>query len=288
MRSFSWGIVAAVALAACGDDGGSASGEETGTGAASSSSSGEPGSTSGAGETTGGGGGSSGSSSGVGVDSSSGGPTEVTVSGEIQDFFAGAPIPDAEISLLSDPSIATVSDADGLWELVGVPATGLDRILIDPTTEYWGALVPLETMGEDQDDVDLSQVSLQVVDLQESALQNQEPTVVVDETKAAFLVVLRQPTAVGPTGMPVTVQLDPPPPANTYYAPISATEPILNLNEINWPVYPVMVFFNLDPAPEGTYTLTATHPERECTFPDASPPTFERHINLVYVDCLPP
>ena len=82
--------------------------------------------------------------------------------------------------------------------------------------------------------------------------------------------------------------LDPPPPDNTYYAPISATEPVLNLNEINWTVYPVMVFFNLAPSPEGTYTLSATHPDRECTFPDPSPPTFERHINLVYVDCLVP
>ena len=287
MRSFSWGIFAALALAGCGDDGGGGGGEDGSTGAASSSSGGPAGSSTGAGETTGGGG-TGDSSTGGAADSSSGGPTEVTVSGQIQDFFAGGPIADAQISLLSDPSIATVGDAEGFWELVGVPADGLDRILIDPTDEYWGALVPLETMGEDLDDVDLSQVSIQVVDIQESALQNQEPTVIVDETKAAFLVVLRQPTAVGPTGMPVTVDLDPPPPLNTYYAPISATEPVLNLNEINWPVYPVMVFFNLEPAPEGTYTLSATHPERECTFPDASPPTFERHINLVYVDCLPP
>ena len=287
MRSFSWGIFAALALAGCGDDGGGGGGEDGSTGAASSSSGGPAGSSTGAGETTGGGG-TGDSSTGGAADSSSGGPTEVTVSGQIQDFFAGGPIADAQISLLSDPSIATVGDAEGFWELVGVPADGLDRILIDPTDEYWGALVPLETMGEDLDDVDLSQVSIQVVDIQESALQNQEPTVIVDETKAAFLVVLRQPTAVGPTGMPVTVDLDPPPPLNTYYAPISATEPVLNLNEINWPVYPVMVFFNLAPAPEGKYTLSATHPERECTFPDASPPTFERHINLVYVDCLPP
>jgi hypothetical protein len=210
------------------------------------------------------------------------------VSGEIRDFFVNMPIADAQISLLSDPGVSTVSDADGLWALEGLTPNGFERVLIDGNETYWGAIVPLELGPMDQDDVDLSQVSIEVVDIQETALQAQEKTVVVDETKSAFLVVLRQPTAVGPTGAPVTVELDPPPEPNTYYAPISATEPILNLNEINWQVYPVMVFFNLEPGPEGVYTLSATHPERECTFPDASPPTLERHINLVYVDCLPP
>jgi hypothetical protein len=46
--------------------------------------------------------------------------------------------------------------------------------------------------------------------------------------------------------------------------------------------------FNLPPAPEGTYTISVTHPERECTVEDPEPPTFERSINLVYVDCPAP
>jgi hypothetical protein len=229
------------------------------------------------------------SSSGAADESSSGGlPSEVMMSGEIQDFFVGMPIAGAEISLQSDPSVATVSDVDGLWALAGLTPNVQDRLLIAGTDTYWGALIPLEVGAMDDDNVDLSQVSIEVVDLQEMALQNQEPTVIVDETKSAFLVVLRQNTAVGAGNGPVTVQLDPPPLPNTYYAPISATEPVLNLNEISWQVYPVMVFFNLEPGPEGVYTLSATHPDRECTFPDPSPPTLQRHINLVYVDCLPP
>ena len=104
----------------------------------------------------------------------------------------------------------------------------------------------------------------------------------VEDDTAVFLVALNQNLATG-----ATVTLDPPPPLNTYYAPNADGQPILNVNEITWSVYPVAVFFNVPPGPEGTYEITVTHPERECTPDDSQPPTFGRHINLIRVDCPP-
>lgn len=210
-------------------------------------------------------------------------PTEVNLGGTIEDFFAMGPIADAEISVLDLPGFDTVSDDQGLWALQGVPVDTFDRFLVAGTDTYWGAVVPFQTGFEDVDDLELSQVSLEVIDIQIGVLQAQDPAVMVDEGAAVFLVALLQNTATG-----AVVEVDPPPPADTFYAPDSSGSPILGSNEIQWGFYPVAVFFNLPPGPEGTYEITVTHPERECTVEDPQPPTFERHINLIRVDCPAP
>lgn len=276
------GLLALVALAlACGDDDGTAS-EGTGTG----SSSGATGSSSGGttmvaeGTTAG----SQGESSGEGSSSSTGAPvTEVSVGGTIEDFFVMMPIADAQISVLGQPGFETTSDAKGLWTIPGLAVSTFDRFVVAETKTYWGAVVPFQTEELDIDDLELSQVSLDVIDIQITALQEQDPTVMVEDGTAVFLVALIQNTA---TGAVVTV--DPPPPANTFYAPNAAGQPVLGVNEIGWSIYPVAVFFNLPPGPEGTYEISVTHPERECTVEDPQPPTFARHINLIRVDCPPP
>lgn len=210
-------------------------------------------------------------------------PTEVAVSGTIQDFFAMGPIPGAEITVHGLPELFTTSDAQGNWQFDAIPVETFDRFVIAETETYWGAVVPFQTELEDLEEVELSQVSLDVIDLQISALQMQEPTVMVQDDTAVFLVALNQNTATG-----AIVDIDPPPAPNTYYAPDASGQPILNTNEIQWTIYPVAVFFNLPPGPEGDYEITVTHPERDCTVIDPRPPTFGRHINLVRVDCLPP
>lgn len=210
-------------------------------------------------------------------------PTEVIVGGTIQDYFGMAPIADAQISVLGQPGFETVSDAKGLWELTGLPVQTFDRFVVADSKNFWGAVVPFETTLEDVDDFELSQVSLAAIDIQIGALQAQDPTVVVEEGTAVFLVALIQNLATG-----AVVEVDPPPPPNTYYAPDASGSPILNQNEIQWGLFPVAVFFNLEPGPEGTYEITVTHPERECTVEDPQPPTFPRHINLIRVDCPPP
>jgi hypothetical protein len=222
-----------------------------------------------------------GSSSGGGT--TMGLPTEVRMGGTIEDFFLMGPIPNAQISLLGVPSVQTVSDNTGAWELLAVPADTFDRFLIADSESYWGGVLPFQTQFEDIEDFELTQVSLQVIDIQIEALQMQDPTVLVEDDTAVLLVALLQNTATG-----AVVELDPPPAANTFYAPNADGQPILGVNEIQWSIYPVAVFFNLAPGPEGTYEINVTHPERECTVDDPQPPTFGRFVNLIRVDCPPP
>jgi hypothetical protein len=273
------GLLACVLAVGCGDDGTASGG--TGTG----STTGEAGSSTGdttmvAEDTTAG---SQGASSSEGSSSTGEPVTEVAVGGTIEDFFVMMPIADAQISVLGQPGFETTSDAEGLWNIPGLAPNTFDRFVVADSETYWGAVVPFQTAALDIDDFELSQVSLDVIDIQINALQQQDPTVMVEDGTSVFLVALVQNTA---TGAVVTV--DPMPPANTFYAPNSNGQPVLGVNEIQWSIYPVAVFFNLPPGPEGTYEITVTHPERECTVQDPQPPTFGRHINLIRVDCPPP
>lgn len=273
-----WALVGLLA-AACGDDSGvsaDSGATTTTTGDASTS-----GTTMMADASTAG---DQGNSSGAAESTSTGEPvTEVRIGGTIEDFFAMVPISNAEISVLGLPGFDTVSDANGVWEVPGLPIDTFDRFMVADNDFYWGAVVPFQTAQLDLEEFELSQVSLDVIDLQITALQTQDPTVMVEDGTAVFLVALEQNTA---TGAVVTV--DPMPDPTTFYAPNAAGQPILGSNEIQWSIYPVAVFFNLPPGPEGTYEISVTHPDRKCTVDDSQPPTFARHINLIRVDCPPP
>jgi hypothetical protein len=273
---------AALGMGCPGDDG--VAGEGTGTGSSTGEATSTGATTMVAEESTAGSGGESSGTPGSSSSSSTGEPvTEVHVSGTIEDFFAMLPIVDAQISVLGQPGFDTVSDARGVWEIPGLAVNTFDRFVVAESENYWGAVVPFETQEQDLEEVELSQVSLDVIDIQIMALQEQDPTVMVEDGTSVFLVALIQNTA---TGAVVTV--DPMPPATEYYAPDPSGQPILGVNEIQWSIYPVAVFYNLEPGPEGTYEITVTHPERECTVEDPQPPTFARHINLIRVDCPPP
>lgn len=216
--------------------------------------------------------------------SSTGLPTEVTLRGNIQDYFPPAqPIPDAAISVLGQPGLMTVSDENGDFEMMSLATGTFDRFVVADSDQFWGAVVPFTTEYEDIDEFELSQVSLQVIDIQIGVLQEQDPTVMVEPDTAVLLVAIEQNTATG-----AVVELDPPPDDTTFYAPDANGQPILGANVAQWSAYPVVVFFNLPPGPEGEYEITVTHPERECTPDDAEPPTFGRHVNLIRVDCPPP
>lgn len=270
-----------LATLGCGDDDGVA-GDGTGTGSSTGMSSSTGGTTVVAEESTAGSQGES--SGGSSSDSTTGEPvTEVSIGGTIEDFFVMMPITDAQISVLGQPGFETTSNAMGEWTIPGLAPNTFDRFVVAESETYWGAVVPFETQELDVDDFELSQVSLDVIDIQIMALQQQDPTVMVEDGTSVFLVALIQNTA---TGAVVTV--DPMPPATNYYAPDSSGQPILGVNEIQWSIYPVAVFYNLEPGPEGTYQISVTHPERECTVEDPEPPTFARHINLIRVDCPPP
>ena len=274
-------LVAGLLVVGCADDSAPAgSGDEsTGTAAATDTGAGTTEmADSGSGVADGGGSSSEGGESSTGEP-----PTEVRFGGTIQDFFAMGPIVDAQISVEGMPELTTTSDADGIWEFEALPVNTTDRFIVADTKNYWGGVLQFETGLEGIDDFELSQVSLDVIDLQVNALQAQDKTVMLDEERAVLLVAIQQNTATG-----ATVTLDPPPEPNTYYAPNADGQPILNTSDIEWSLYPVAVFFNVEPGPEGTYEITVDHPERECTVLDSQPPTFARHVNLLFVDCPPP
>lgn len=209
------------------------------------------------------------------------GPSTLTVSGEVTDFFMMGPIGFAQISVLDDPAFDTVSNPDGTYAIEGLMPNSLPRIRLEGNTTYWGAIVPVALEDESIDDYDLSQVSTAVIDLQAMALQQQNPDVMVNEDSSVLLISINQNTATG-----ATVLLDPPPAPDTYYAPDANGVPILNQNLIEWGLFPVAIFFNLEPGEAGTYAIEVTHPDRECTVQDPEPPTIARHVNVVYVDCL--
>ena len=275
------GLLALALTLGCGDDDGTAGdGSATGTSTGPGTSTGAT--TMVADESTAGSQGDT--SSGSSSDSTTGEPvTEVSFGGTIEDYFAMMPIADAQISVLGQPGFETTSNAMGEWTIPGLAPNTFDRFVIAETKTHWGAVVPFQAEELDVDDFELSQVSLEVIDIQIMALQQDDPTVMVEPGTSVFLVALIQNTA---TGAVVTV--DPMPPSTNYYAPDASGSPVLGLNEIQWSIYPVAVFYNLQPGPEGTYEITVTHPERECTVLDPQPPTFPQHINLIRVDCPPP
>lgn len=228
--------------------------------------------------------GASSESTDTGASSSSGEPPMgVTVEGEVTDVFLQSFIPGAQLSLYDDPTVTTTADASGLFSLDGVPAGALARLVVDPTSDYWGTVYPTDIgPGPVRIGIEVPQISTEVVDIQLSALAPQMPAP-LDPTQALVLVRLIQNTATG-----ATIDMDPPPAPGTYYAPDINGQPVLDQNLIEWPLYPVMVFFNVAPSNPGDLMITATHPERECTLLDPEFPTLGEHMTLVEVDCPPP
>lgn len=212
---------------------------------------------------------------------STGGPTTLSVSGEVKDFFEMGPIGYAQMSLLDEPDTATVANPDGTYIIEDLQPGSFHRIRLDKNADYWGAIVPVALENESIEEFDLSQVSEEVIALQAEALVQQDPTVTVDPESAVLLIAINQNTATG-----ATVTLDPPPPENTYYAPDANGVPVLNSNIIDWGLFPVAIFFNVVPGDAGAYTVTVTHPDRECVVQDPMPPTEAHFVNLIYVDCL--
>jgi hypothetical protein len=266
----------------CGDDGdpgggGSDTGSDTGTTAT-------PMTTTGADSSTGVG--SASGESGESSSSSGGPPVEVTVEGNVLDFVLMGPIADAEISIYDDPTLTATADDQGFFSIGTFPANSGALFVLAPTDQYWGAVIPID-IGMDplQEDTELTQISTSIVDMQIEGLMGQMPAM-PDLTQAIIIVRLLQNTAVmeGDT----IIEMDPPPPDGTYYAPDANGAPILNQNAIQWPVIPVVVYFNVPDTEPGNIQFTATHPTRDCTvlYPDL--PTIGEHMTLVDVECLPP
>lgn len=261
--------VAASGPAGCKNDEGSDGGDSGSSGAQGSSGAGP--SSSSADES---------SSEGGGQDTSTGESLAV-ISGVVQDLLDG-PIPDAMISLLDMAGFETTSDAEGNYALAPLPAATEITVVIEPTAEYLGSVIPLTVPDADLDTQPLAQISLATVQSQIDGLASQMPQP-ADLGQSIVIVRLVQKDAAGDGG--ATIDMQPPPMPGTFYAPDPTGQQTLDLDVIGWMVLPVMVYFNVPPSDAGVITITATHPLRTCTVAHPSFPTLGGHITLVDVDC---
>ncbi len=271
----------------CGDD------DDTGADAAGTEGSGD--STAATGSTTGDmttGSTTAADASADGSDSSSStGPSEVAMAGNIQDFLLGAPIAGASISVYDMPGLEAVSDADGNFSVGPLaPDTEIAFVVApsagDPDEEipaYVGAIIPDRTGTEDRDDVQLSQVQEATLQMQIDLLMSQMPEE-PDPTQGVVIVRLVNGTTLQTGNVEVT--MDPPPAADTYYAPDSNGSPVLNSQTIAFSILPVVVYFNLPDSDPDAITVTATHPVRECSTDHTLFPVLGGHITLVDLSCV--
>ncbi|MBC8074084.1 MAG: hypothetical protein IAG13_37535, partial [Deltaproteobacteria bacterium] len=218
------------------------------------------------------------SSSESGVDSSSTGVAEVTISGVLQDIQLAAGIGDAQISLHGVPGFETVSAADGAYALAGLTPGDEIFVKVEPSTEYLGSIVPL-TVPESDDEQQLVQISNMTYDMQIEILQDMMPAMPIPGT-SIIIARVQQPTATG-----AVIDVQPAPDADTFYAPDENGMPVLGQNVAEFSFLPVVIYFNVVAEEPSSLTITATHPERECSIVHPSFPTLPEHVTLVDVDC---
>lgn len=210
--------------------------------------------------------------------------TEVTISGEVTDFFSMSGIGGAEVSVIGMPGFETVSDPNGLYSIAGMPPSTEVFFQIDGNVDsYWGGIRPALLPAVDEDDLQLGQVANSLIDLQLMLLQEQDMTVMADDTKSVIIVRLLQPTATG-----ATVTFDPPLAPNTSYGVDADNKPLLNGTSIDSSLLPFWVAFNVEPDPGGAYAITVAHPERVCEVLHPVFPTQGHYVTLIDVDCPPP
>ncbi len=281
----------ALALGGCGDDGGAGSGDGTtegSTGGTATDTSAtmtnmttptSDGSISGSGDTTGD---PSGSSSGGG-ESSSGGPTQVTLSGEVENLVFMTGVPDAEVSVLGMPGFEATADADGAFEIAPIDPNQNIIFEVAPSTDFVGSYIPYAVEDEDDDGVRLGQIERTFLETQEGLIMKQGAAP-FDPTLSIVIVRLVSTTALMDGAL--TVEMTPAPAADTFYAPDAGGMPILNSADITFGLIPVVVYFNVPISQPGDLSFSFTHPTDTCSTVFTDFPTAEDHITLVDVQCM--
>jgi hypothetical protein len=218
-------------------------------------------------------------------------PTEIIVGGEVKDFFTMMGIEGTNISVKDMPGFAAVSAAEGVWEIAGLPPSTEVFFLLDGNeSTYWGGIRPAMLPANDIDDLQLGQISNELIDLQLGYLQQVDPNVMADETKGVIIVRLLQQTA-ATEGIGATVSMEPEPEVGTFYSADGTmmNAPILNNTIINSSVLPFWVAFNIEPDDiGGAVSIEVDHETRVCTVLHPVFPTRARYVTLVDVDCPPP
>lgn len=267
--------------AGCGDDSpGTDSGNDSGTGAESSSG-GEvtpPASSSGADSSSGGG--------EMGMDDTSTGsaPVEVTVEGEVADLVPPSlPIPDAVIGVYGDDTLTATSNAGGLYSIGPFAPDMWATMVLEPSTEYQGSVIAVNIGNAPEQEDQLAQIGRATIVDQIDGLESQMPAD-VDLSQAIIIVRLITPFVINEGG-PVRVTMDPPPVPDTYYAPDASFAPVLNSSELAFAGLPVVVYFNVVPDEPGAYSFTFEHDTSICTSVYDELPTLGDHVTLINVTC---
>ena len=165
------------------------------------------------------------------------------VEGKVTDFFLMSGIEGASISVKDVPGFETVSDAEGDYAIAGMPANTELYFLIDGNEEsHWGGVIPASLPNVDIDDLELGQVSNELLDLQLGIVMQQDMDIMVDETKGIVMVRVLQPTAIDPGVDSVAVSFDPPLAMNQYYGVDSNNNPVLGSDLIDSQLLPFWGF----------------------------------------------
>lgn len=265
----------ALALAGCGNDEGTGSGEDTSTGGETSTTAAEtsttaPMTTMPMEESS-----ESGSAS---ADESSTGEQQVTIIGRLRDLPLFTPIPDAAVSVLDMPGLETTTDADGYCNIGPVPAGTELFVEIAPTPEYFGSVIGLTATPGDEDQ-DLAQISYATVEGQIEILQSMMPTE-ADLTQSIVVVRLLQESLTG-----VSIEMEPAPDPAAFYSPDETGGVVLGKNLIEFGLLPVVVYFNIAPSAAGDIVITPVHDTETCVVVHTQFPTLAEHVTLVDVDC---
>ena len=213
----------------------------------------------------------------------------ILVEGKVTDFFLMSGIEGASISVKDMPGFETVSGVDGDYAIPGMPASTELYFLIDGNEDgYWGGVRPALLPDTDIDDLELGQISNELIDLQLGLVMQQDMSVMADETKGIVIVRVLQPTAIDPGVESVAVTFEPPLPMNQYYGVDGNNNPVLGSDLIDSQLLPFWVAFNVDPDDAGgAYSVSVDHPSRECTVLYPTFPVLGRYVTLIDVDCPP-
>lgn len=203
---------------------------------------------------------SSSSETGVAESSSTGSlPSEVSLGGAVTDFLGILGIEGLTLSLDIDAGAIVTTDASGVFTFEALaPDTAVNIIieeLPDGTPAYAGSIVPERTGVQDRDDVDATSVQGPFIEAQLDGLESQKP--VPTDFEQAIVIVRVNPVAI--ESGTVTLSIEPPPPAGTYYAPNENGAPVLNSTEIGFGTLPAAVLFNVADTESGDITITAEH-----------------------------
>lgn len=229
-----------------------------------------------------------GSSSGSEDSSSSGSPpTGVMISGTVVDFTGNTLIADRQLSIYGMPGLEQTSSMNGGYAIGPVPIMSDIAVIVAGSPvmpAYMGSVIPVRTLTNDLNGVDLPQVAQFVIDLQLETLNLKTQKADLLSQAVVIAVVDQNSTAAVAAGG-VTITMDPPPLPGTFYATYPGPNLVLNNSTISDVAYPTAVFFNLPETDPAEISITASHDSWTCTVNTPIWPTVAAHTTIVSVSC---